>query len=249
MGRVQKGENYFTDFLFYQDPLEAAEDPSPENLDSGNEADTEPKVEEKCLWELNPLVTSIDKLDFNNTATVEGEWFINENLDLVYLSALVSDSVPSDTNNLLSVIDALTSFHAPVRLSFMVHEKTSDRQGAFFEVSAKHKSQKPILLGRIEPEPMACESSEDNAKSPQFSHYGSNACRMMEKMGYDLTKKSSLNFGEGKRTLLQSFVPKEKALDYYQKTRRGLSYVSTPIPSDFESENSLYHNHSSGTSS
>ena len=27
---------------------------------------------------------SIDKLNFNTTANVEGEWFINENLNLTY---------------------------------------------------------------------------------------------------------------------------------------------------------------------
>ena len=63
-------ENYFTDFLFYQDPLEASEDPSPKDSASGNEAVTEPEPEEECLWELNPLVTRIDKLDFNNPANV-----------------------------------------------------------------------------------------------------------------------------------------------------------------------------------
>jgi len=46
--------------------------------------------EEECLWELTPLVTSIDKLDFNNTANDEGEWFINEDLDLAYFSTLAS---------------------------------------------------------------------------------------------------------------------------------------------------------------
>ena len=74
-------ENYFTNSLLYQNPLEAAKDLSPEDLDSGNEADTEPEPEEECLWKLNPLVTSIDKLDFNNTAKVDGEWYIIENLD------------------------------------------------------------------------------------------------------------------------------------------------------------------------
>ena len=47
---------------------------------------------------------------------------------------------------------------------------------------------------------------------------------MMEKMGYDLTKRSGLNFSKGRRTLIRSFVPKEKAPDYY---RMGLGYVST----------------------
>ena len=104
--------NYFTDSLFYQDSLEAYENPHPEDHDSGNEADTEPKPEEECLQELNPPVTSVDKLDFNNTVNVEGKWFINENLDLAYLSALASDSVPLDTSIYvdsysLSTIDAL----------------------------------------------------------------------------------------------------------------------------------------------
>ena len=47
-------ENYFTDFLLYQDSLEADENQHPEELDSGNEADTEPE-EDKYLWERNSL--------------------------------------------------------------------------------------------------------------------------------------------------------------------------------------------------
>jgi len=74
-------ENYFTDSLLYQDSLEIDENPHPEEHDSGHEADTESE-EEECLWEINCLVTSIDKLDFNTTANIEGEWFINEILDL-----------------------------------------------------------------------------------------------------------------------------------------------------------------------
>jgi len=42
-------DNYFTNSLLYQDPLETAEDPSPEDTDSGNEADIEPEPEEECL--------------------------------------------------------------------------------------------------------------------------------------------------------------------------------------------------------
>ena len=39
-------ENQFTDFLFYQDSLEADENPHEEEPDSGNKADTEPEEEE-----------------------------------------------------------------------------------------------------------------------------------------------------------------------------------------------------------
>ena len=62
-------ENYFTGSLMYQDSVETNEIPQPEEPDFGNEADTEPEKEE-CMWELDPLVTSIDKLDVNNTADV-----------------------------------------------------------------------------------------------------------------------------------------------------------------------------------
>ena len=80
-------------------------------------------------------------------------------------------------------------------------------------------------------------------------HYEPNVLRMMENMGYDLMKKSGLNFGIERRTLLRSFISKGKAPDYYHKTWRGLGYISTPIPSTSESEESLYYDHSSGTSS
>ena len=40
----------------------------------------------------------------------------------------------------------------------------------------------------------------------------------MERMGYDLTKGSSLNFDKEKRVLLHSFLSKGKDLDYYHKT-------------------------------
>ena len=70
-------KNYFTDSLLYQDSLEADKNPHPEELDSGNEADTE-QEEDECLWKINPLVTSIDELDIDATANIKGEWFVNE---------------------------------------------------------------------------------------------------------------------------------------------------------------------------
>ena len=96
---------------------------------------------------------------------------------------------------------------------------------------------------------MTREDSQSEDESPQFSHYEPNVLRMMENMGYDLTNGPGLNFGKGRRTLLRSFIPKGKASDYYHQTRRGLGYVLTPISSATESEESLYHYRSSGTSS
>ena len=66
---------------------------------------------------------------------------------------------------------------------------------------------------------------------------------MMERMVYDLTKGSGLNFGKGKRVPLCSFVLKGKDPDYYYKTRRALGYVSMPVSSKFKEK--VYHDSSS----
>jgi len=116
-------------------------------------------------------------------------------------------------------------------------------------VPARRRGQKLILFRRINFELMSHKDSESENESPQFSHYEPSVFRMMERMGYDLTNGPRLNFGKGRRTLLRFFVLKGKTPDYYHRTRRGLGYVSTPIPSASESEESLYHNYSSGTSS
>ena len=165
--------------------------PSPDKPDSGNEADVEPKAKEECLWELNPLVTSINKLDVNNTANDVGEWYINEELDLAYFSVFASDSVSSDTSTDIgddpwSAIDALTSLHVPVRSSFLVYQGVSDAQGSLFKVSVRCKGQRPILFGRVESKSMTYEDSERETEPLQLSHYEPNVLRMMENMGYDL---------------------------------------------------------------
>ena len=94
-------------------------------------------------------------------------------------------------------MDALTSLRAPIKSSLMVREKIGNAREYFFELSAKRKGQKPILFGRIESEPIACESLGGGSESPQFFHYGQKSRHMMERMGYDLTKGSGLNFGKG----------------------------------------------------
>jgi len=130
----------------------------------GNKADVEPEAEEECLWELNLLVTSVNKLDVNNTANNIGEWYINEELDLVYFFMFASDSAPSDTSTDIdddpwSTIDALSSLHAPVRSCLTVYQNISDVRGFFFEVPTRCKDQKLIFFGRVESKPTIHEDS------------------------------------------------------------------------------------------
>ena len=155
-------ENYFTDSLLYQDSLEVDENSHPEEPDSDNKADTDPK-ENECLGEINSLVTSIDKLNFDTIVNVEGECFINENLDLTYLSTFASDSVPPNTSTDVdsdpwSAMNTLTLLRAPIKSSLLIREKIRGTHNVLFKVPAKRKGQKLILFGRIEIEPVACES-------------------------------------------------------------------------------------------
>jgi len=164
------------------------------------------------------------------------------------------DSVPSDTSTDVdddpwSAMDALTSLHVPVKSSFETYRDAGNAQESIFTVPARRKGQKPILFGRVTSEPMSREESESEEESPQFSHYEPRTLRMMRSMGYDLASGPGLNFGKGRRTLLQSFVPKGKTPDYYHQTRRGLGYVSTSVPSASDSGGSSGRDYSSDTSS
>ena len=58
----------------------------------------------------------------------------------------------------------------------------------------------------------------------------------MEKMGYNLRQGDGLNFGKGRRIPLQPFVLKGKPQNYYDRTRRGLGYVTPPEQSESEDE-------------
>jgi len=55
-------------------------------------------------------------------------------------------------------------------------------------------------------------------------------------MGYNLQRGSGLNFGKGRCDFLRNFVPKGKPPNYYDKTHRGLEYVTPPPSTSFQSE-------------
>lgn len=61
----------------------------------------------------------------------------------------------------------------------------------------------------------------------------------MEMMGYDIAKREGLCFNQGRRAPPQSCVSKGKNLDYYNKTKHSLEYVS------FEPDINAIHENSS----
>jgi len=66
---------------------------------------------------------------------------------------------------------------------------------------------------------------------------------MIRKIGYNLQHGKGLNFGRGRHSLPRTFVLKGKPADYYDKTRRGLGYV-TPITTFQSKEDNSLPSHS-----
>jgi len=78
-----------------------------------------------------------------------------------------------------------------------------------------------------------------DSEPSQIFHYARSVHHMMRKIGYNLQHGNSLNLGRGRRGLLRAFVLKGKPINYYYKIRRGLGYVTPPVPSQSEEEESL----------
>jgi len=58
-------------------------------------------------------------------------------------------------------------------------------------------------------------------------------------MGYNLQHGKGLNFGKGRRDFLRNFMPKGKPTNYYDKTHRGLGYVTPSTPFQYEDNESI----------
>jgi len=58
-------------------------------------------------------------------------------------------------------------------------------------------------------------------------------------MGYNLDRGDDLNFGKGRHIPLQPFVPEGKSANYYDRTCRGLGFVTPSSQSESKSDESL----------
>ena len=67
-------ENYFTESLLYQEDIEPLKQSLPDDLDSGNEADSELEEDVPATISIEPIVTYLNDFDCNNPAENEGEW-------------------------------------------------------------------------------------------------------------------------------------------------------------------------------
>jgi len=109
-------------------------------------------------------------------------------------------------------------------------------KGSVFVVPPSKRSQSSIVSGRALLRRSAIIDSSSDSEPSQFFHYARSAQHMMRKMGYNLQRRSGMNFEKGRRGFLRNFVPKRKPANYYDKTHRGLGYVTPPSPTSFQSE-------------
>lgn len=88
-------EKYYIDALLYTDSCK--EYLQPENPDSSNEADIEPKSTKECAWEVN--MSKLEELDQDNYTEHDPRTECIWELGLVALEGLEHNNVINVTNN------------------------------------------------------------------------------------------------------------------------------------------------------
>jgi len=161
---------------------------------------------------------------------------INENITFDY---------PVSVNLFNSTGD--TSLHMPLFMLSVTSMPIENGEGSVFVVPPSKRNQSSIVFGRVQPRMSAVTNSDSNSEPPQFFYYARSVHHMMRRLRYNLQRGNSLHFGRGRRGLLRTFVPKEKPTNYYDKTRRGLGYITPPAHSQSEADESL-PSHSSSSS-
>jgi len=79
-----KGENNFTYSLLYKENSKVVEKMLSNDIDSGNEADSESGENSEVSFDEEPIVTYLNDPDCNNFADNGDEWVLNENINFDY---------------------------------------------------------------------------------------------------------------------------------------------------------------------
>jgi len=77
-------ENYFTDSLLYKESSKRAKESLTDNVDNGNEADSELEEDTLATLILEPMVAYLDNSDCNDPAENKSEWVLNEDVAFDY---------------------------------------------------------------------------------------------------------------------------------------------------------------------
>jgi len=212
-------DNYFTDALLYQEVSETSKESSPDNDDSGNEADSESEGDTSATWVGEPIIAYFNNSQCNTLFEDDDEWVINDNVSLDY---------PASFEQIESVMNG--SLHMPLHKSSTSSTSVKCIEGSVLVVPPSKEGQSPIIFGKTQLQRSTATDSSSDSDTPQIFYYARSVQHMMRKMGYSLQRGNGLNFGKGRRGFLRNFMPTGKLANYNDNTRRRLGYV-TPPPS------------------
>lgn len=99
-----------------------------------------------------------------------------------------------------------------------------------------------VLFGKFEAEVKVIEPSEAEEEPLDFYQPYSKVVYIMKNIGYNFKDK----LWQGSSNSLPSAL-KGKSIDYYEKTKRGLGYVSNSFSLASKFDDSICHNHSCST--
>jgi len=132
-------ENYFTDALLYQEANKVVKEPLPEDVDSGNEADSEPEENTPATFSFKPIVAYLNDPECNNPTENDGEWVINESITFNYHVSI----------DLFKYVDD-TSLHMPLSMLSITSTLVENGEGSVFVVPPSNKNQSLIVFGKVQ---------------------------------------------------------------------------------------------------
>jgi len=127
----------------------------PEDVDSGNEADSEPKEDTPAIFSFKPIVADLNDFERNNPTEDDGKWVINESITFDY---------PESVNLFKSADD--TSLHISLSMLSMTSIHVENGEGSVFVIPPSNKNQSPIVFGRVQPRITAVTDSSSDSKPP-----------------------------------------------------------------------------------
>jgi len=131
-------ENYFTDSLLYKENDKVVEKSLSDDIDSGNEADSESRDDLEVFFDEEPIIAYLNDPDCNNFTDNGDEWFLNENINFDY--SLYYDDVNSPVD--------ISPLHMPLPMSTTcMHIEENDE--SVFVVPPSKKDQSQIIFGSV----------------------------------------------------------------------------------------------------
>jgi len=156
----------------------------PDDLDSGNGADSESEADAPTTISIKLIVAYLNDYDCNDPVENESEWILNKNIAFDYSLCLEDVSVN------------IRSMHMPLPISKIACMHIQDNEGSVFIVPPYKRDLSPIVFGRGRAQASIPSELDDDLEHPQFFYNARSLHRMIKRMEYSLNRGEGLNFGK-----------------------------------------------------